>query len=354
MKLEFIGSRLRGIQLILPANEVSFENEIGDYNFDRQQSAKLKRVMGFDRRRVVTEGVTSSDLVIAGFEALSRSGELDLDSLDALIVVTQTPDYLIPGTSYIIHGHLKMRQDMLCLDLNQGCAGFIVGLITAFSLLNQKNFRRIALVNVDVASRLVASGDRNSRPIIGDAASITIIDADDQAPIVNGNLQVDGARWDSLMVPAGGMKIRSSPSTSAPESDVNGNVRSLENLVMKGDAVFNFVMREVPPMIEALLQDRGVDISQVDSFLFHQPNPFMLKKLAQKLGLPDGKMPMNLVPRFGNSSGVSIPAVLCTNFETAYFNQSRLLCMAGFGVGLTWGSLLMPLQNLSFLNVLEI
>ena len=354
MKLVFTGACLRGIQLILPANEVRFENEIADYNFDPHQSAKLKKVMGFDRRRVVTEGVTSSDLVVAGFEALSRSGDLSLDSLDALIVVTQTPDYLIPGTSYVIHGRLKMSRDMFCIDINQGCAGFIVGLITAFTLLSQKNFRRVALVNVDVASRLVASGDRNSRPIVGDAAAITIIDADDQAPLINGNMQVDGSGWDSLMVPAGGMKIRPSPATHTPQSDANGNVRSLENLVMKGDAVFNFVMREVPPMIEALLQDRGIGMSQVDSFLFHQPNPFMLKKLAQKLDLPDGKMPMNLVPRFGNSSGVSIPAVLCTNFDTAYFSQSRLLCLAGFGVGLTWGSLLMPMQNLSFLNTLEI
>ena len=107
-------------------------------------------------------------------------------------------------------------------------------------------------------------------------------------------------------------------------------------------------------MIESLMQDSGVDISQIDSFLFHQPNPFMLKRLASKLGVPLNKMPLDLVRRFGNSSGVSIPAVMCTNFDASYFDQPRLMCLAGFGVGLTWGSLLMPMSRLSFINVLEI
>ena len=354
MKFKFPGARISGVQLVIPINQVAFDDEVDAYNFAPQQSAKLKQVMGYDRRRVVTESVTSADLVVAGFEALSRDGLLDLDTLDALIVVTQTPDYFMPGTSFVIHGRLGMRQDMLCLDINQGCAGFVVGLYTAFSLLGQPSIRRIALVNVDILSRLVASGDRNSRPIIGDAAAITVVEADPQGGPIYGNLKVDGSRWDALMVPAGGMKIRPSAETAVPVVDANGNARALDNLVMKGDAVFNFVMQEVPPMIQSLMQDSGMDLSQVDNFLFHQPNPFMLKKLANKLGVPLDKMPIDLVQRFGNSSGVSIPAVLCTNYDANYFRQSRLMCMAGFGVGLTWGSLLMPMKDVSFINVLEV
>lgn len=354
MKLQFQGARIHGVQLVLPENEVSFDSESSVYSFTPQQSTKLKLVMGFDRRRVAPKEMTCSDLVVAGFEALTRDGLLDLSTLDALIVVTQTPDYLIPGTSYVIHGRLGMRQDMLCLDINQGCAGFVVGLITAFSLLNQKGIRRVALVNADVVSHLVAPSDRNSRPIIGDAASITVVDAIPESGVIYGSIKVDGTGWDALMVPAGGMKIRPSPHTASPEVDTNGNIRALDNLVMKGDLVFNFVMRDVPPMIEALLQDGDVDIPKVDSFVFHQPNSFMLKKLAEKLGVPKEKMPMDLVRHFGNSSGVSIPAVLCTSFEAKYFDQPRLMCLAGFGVGLTWGSLLMPMSKLSFLRVLEV
>lgn len=354
MNLQFNGMQIHGIQLIVPSNEVSFDDEVSDYNFTPQQSSKLKSIMGYDKRRVVVGDMTSSDLVLEGFKSLQNNGLLNLDTIDALIVVTQTPDYLIPGTSYIIHGELKLSQHVICLDINQGCAGFIVGLITAFSLLGQRNLNRVALVNVDVVSRLVSNSDRNSRPIIGDAAAITIIDRYVMGGEIYGNLKVDGSRWAALMVPAGGMKIRSSPATCVPKIDESGNLRALDNLVMKGDAVFNFVMQEVPQMIESLLKDSGVDKSKVDQFLFHQPNPFMLKKIAEKLRISLDKMPIDLVRYLGNSSGVSIPAVLCTNFEKNYFDEVRLMCFAGFGVGLTWGSLLMPIEKPSFIRVLEI
>jgi 3-oxoacyl-[acyl-carrier-protein] synthase-3 len=354
MNLQFTGARIHGVQLVLPANEVAFDQEVSAYNFTGQQSSKLKTLMGYDRRRVVTAGTTSSDLVVAGLKSLVDQGLVELSTLDALIVVTQTPDHLIPGTSYIVHNRLGLRQNMLCLDINQGCAGFIVGLITAFSLLGQRGFRRVALANVDVLSQLVAPGDRNSRPIIGDAAAITIVDADAHGPEIKGNLKVDGRGWDALMVPAGGMKIRPGTHTASPEVDANGNARTLDNLVMKGDAVFNFVMQEVPPMIRSLVEDSGSDLAQIDGFLFHQPNPFMLRKLAEKIGIPLEKLPMDLVRHYGNSSGVTIPAVLCTHYEESFFSQRRLMCLAGFGVGLTWGSLLIPMQALGFINVMEV
>ncbi len=354
MNLRFEGARIAGIQLVLPRREISFDSEIDAYSFTPQQSAKLKQVMGYDRRRVVDDGVTSSDLVVEGLKALRESGQFDPESLDAIIVVTQTPDYLMPGTSYIIHDRLGLHQDMLCLDINQGCAGFIVGLTTAFSLVNQPSFKRVALVNVDVISRLVAEGDRNSRPIIGDAAAITIVESSPLTEPIYGNIKVDGTRWDALTIPAGGMKIRPSTETAVSVTDSNGNTRALDNLIMKGDAVFNFVMQEVPPMIEALMKDSNFDLSVVDNFLFHQPNPFMLKKLASKLGVPLEKMPIDLVRKYGNSSGVTIPAVLCTEFDASYFKNPKWICMAGFGVGLTWGSLLMQIGDLSFVNVMEI
>lgn len=354
MKLNFQGIKIVGVQLILPTNEVAFEDEVSQYNFTPQQCAKLKSLMGYDRRRVVREGTTCSDLVVAGFKSLVEQGLIDLSSLDALIVVTQTPDYLIPGTSFIIHNRLNLGEDILCLDINQGCAGYIVGLYTAFSLLENINFKRVALVNVDILSRLVAESDRNSRPIIGDAASITIIDSDLRGGKITGNLIVNGAGWDALMIPAGGMKLRPSPATAISKIDSNGNTRALDNFVMKGDAVFNFVMQKVPPMIKSLINDSSLNLSQIDGFLFHQPNSFMLKKLGEKIGIPLAKLPMDLVSRFGNSSGVTIPAVLCTKYHKDFFSQPRHMCMAGFGVGLTAGSLLMPMQDMSFLNVLEV
>jgi 3-oxoacyl-[acyl-carrier-protein] synthase-3 len=354
MNFEYENASIRGVQLVLPRNEKIFDDEVGLYSFSPSQSKKLKAVMGYEKRRVVTEGVVSSDLIVAGFESIFNDKMIDKSSIDALIIVTQTPDYLIPGTSFIVHGMLGLDQNVMCLDVNQGCAGFIVGLFTALSLLGQSGINRVALVNVDVLSRLVSTSDRSSRPIIGDAASITILDSNRSAEKIYGNLKVDGTGWDALMVPAGGMKIRPSSETAKISIDCNGNSRALENLVMKGDAVFNFVMREVPPMILDLLDFAGIGISEIDSFVFHQPNPFMLKKIADKLEIPHERIPMTLVSEFGNSSGVSIPAVLCTALGAKYFEQNRTICFAGFGVGLTWGSVIMHMGDLSFLRVLEV
>lgn len=351
MKMEFEGAKISGVHLVVPKNEISFESEIDQYTFSAAQSRKLKSVMGYDRRRVVEPGVVSSDLVISGFKHLIINENLDLECIDALVLVTQTPDYLMPGTSFIVHNALPFKKDIVCMDLNQGCSGFINGMIASLSLLAQRNINRVALVNVDVLSRLVAFGDRNSRPIIGDAASITIVDSNESSSSISCVSKVDGSGWDALMIPAGGLKMRPSDETAESKEDESGNVRSLNDLVMKGDAVFNFVMKEVPLLIEDICLDSQVSKDDIDYFLFHQPNPFMLKKIANKLEIPLAKMPHKLVSEFGNSSGVSIPAVLCTSFERQEFDVGKKMCLAGFGVGLSWGAMLMELEKLEFLSL---
>lgn len=353
MIMKFPRGKISGVHLVIPKNEVRFDSEVDQYNFTNAQSKKLKLVMGYDRRRVVASDTSSSDLVIAGFKSLINGKELDLSSVDAMVLITQTPDYLMPGTSFVVHGALPFKKDMVCIDINQGCSGFISGMTTALSLLWQENINRVAVVNVDVLSRLVGAGDRNSRPIIGDAASITIVDDSVNSNDITALNYVDGSGWDALMIPAGGMKIRPSSETKKLTQDQNGNVRCLDDLVMKGDAVFNFVLREVPPLVEEILSEAKVMKDDVDFFIFHQPNPFMLKKLANKLEIPIEKMPHKLVSHYGNSSGVTIPAVLCTNFEKNDFVKPKKLCFAGFGVGLSWGSLVIDIENPMFMSVME-
>lgn len=356
MKFEYGNVKISGIHLVVPENEVIFEDEIDLYDFSEAQSRKLKSVMGFDRRRVVTENTTSSDLVVKGFSDLVSRGDLELDSVDALLVVTQTPDYLMPGTSSIIHGSLPFRSNMLCLDINQGCAGFVVGLNVASSLLQQAEVNRVALVNVDVLSRLVASADRNSRPIIGDAAAITLVDSIDSARSagkISGRIYTDGAGWEALKIPAGGMRLRPSSETCKLKQDSAGNWRSEDNLVMKGDQVFDFVMKRIPSLISELIEDSGQSKEDLDLFVFHQPNSFILKKLANKLGVSLSKVPHDLVSKFGNSSGVTIPAVLATECDKNFFASKKNLMLAGFGVGLTWGGATISIHDLEFLSVCD-
>jgi 3-oxoacyl-[acyl-carrier-protein] synthase-3 len=238
------------------------------------------------------------------------------------------------------------------MDINQGCAGYIIGLFQAFMLLEQEEISKVVLLNADVLSRKVSKKDRNSNPLIGDAASITIVEKTDLTSTIFGNIKMDGTGANALMIPAGGFKIPSTSDTSKMVEDTAGNFRSLDHLVMKGDEVFNFVQREVPPMIEDLLSNAGRLKDEVDFFIFHQPNKFMLNKLADKLGVSRERMPSNIVENFGNASGVSIPTAISYNLGGKLTSESYLICMAGFGVGLTWASIIMQLESLKFNEII--
>ena len=352
MRLKFDNGKLSGLLLVLPGHEQTFLDDMKNFDFPESRSLKLMKVMGYDKHRLVKDGVCSSDLVIHGFRHLFSSAKFDKDSIDALIVVTQSPDYLMPPTSSVIQGELGLKQDMLCLDINQGCAGFIIGLIQALSLLNQDCIQRIALVNVDVMSRKVNPRDRNSYPLIGDAASIAIIDRSSGTEIW-ANLKMDGARREALLIPAGGMRLPSSAETAEVEDAGDNNFRAKDNLKMDGTAVFNFVQTEVPPLIADIMDFSEKSDSDIRAYAFHQPNKFMLEKLADKLGVAREKVPMDVVERFGNNSGVTIPTVLATNLKEDLLGAGALYCLAGFGVGLTWASMIMPIGPLEFCEQID-
>lgn len=353
MNFTFHDRRISGLLAVVPAHERSFLEEMKNFDFPVARSMKLKQVMGYDKHRIVEGAVCASDLAVFGFECLFKRGLLDPNEIDALILVTQSPDYFMPATSSVVQGRLGLKQDVFCLDINQGCAGFLMGLFESFLLLDQPSVGKVALVNVDVMSRKVSARDRNSYPLIGDAASVAIVERSAAPEVIHANLKMDGTRREALMIPAGGFRLPSSQETAVLEDDGTNNFRCKDNLQMDGSAVFNFVQVEVPPMIETLVQTAGVKTDDIDYFLFHQPNRFMLEKLAEKMKIPFDKMPSNIVERYGNSSGVTIPMVIAHNLRERLLGGSLTACLAGFGVGLTWASMLMRLGPFAFCDLIE-
>ena len=352
MNFSFRDKTIAGLLTVLPRNERAFVDDMKQFDFPESRSLKLKEVMGYDRHRVVAENTCSSDLAVYGLEHLFDAGLLGRDDFDALIVVTQSPDYFMPPTSNVIQGRLKLKQDLFCLDINQGCAGFVIGLLQAFFMLEQESIRRVVLVNVDVMSRKVSPKDRNSYPLVGDAASIAIVEKGRGGPI-HANLKMDGTRCDALIIPAGGFRCPSSPETAVLNDAGEGNYRAKDNLRMDGSAVFNFVQVEVPPMIEQLLAFAKATPDDVDYYVFHQPNRFMLQKLADKMKVPHAKMPSDIVGAFGNSSGVTVPMVLAHNLGKRLLCEQLRVCLAGFGVGLTWASMYMKLGGMRFCEMVD-
>ena len=353
MNLKFHNKKITGILTVLPENEVNFDDEIDNYDFSRGQSMKLKLIMGYGKRRVVKAGITASDLCVFGLNYLFDNNLLNKNEIDALILVTQSPDHFVPATSHIIQGKLDLKQDMFCLDINQACSGYPIGLNQAFMLLEQEEINKVVLLNADTMSYKVSIKDRGSRPLTGDAASITIVEKDTKDSVILGSVHVDGKGADALIIPAGGFRMPSTAKTARLETDESGNSRALDHLVMKGDEVFNFVQQEVPPMVENLLDRAKKNKDDIDYFMFHQPNKFMLKKLADKMGISYDKMPNNVVENFGNASGVTIPTAITHNISDKLLKGTQLLLLAGFGAGLSWASLLMEMGNLDFCNTIE-
>lgn len=353
MNFVFRNKRITGVLVVLPANERRFVEDMKSFEFPEKKALKLKAVMGYDRHRIVPDGTCVSDLSVFGLKYLFEKGLLARDGFDALILVTQSPDHFMPPTSNVIQGRLGLKSDLLCLDINQGCAGFLIGLMQAFMLLDQEAVRKVVLVNGDVLSRRVCVKDKNSYPLIGDGASIVTVESDPRQPPIYANLKMDGTGSDALRIPAGGFRMPSTSETAVITDVGDNNFRSQDDLWMDGTTVFNFVQKEVPPMIDELLQLAGVDDENVDYYLFHQPNKFMLQKLADKMKVSRDKMPSNIVENFGNSSGATIPTNIAFNLGHQLKDTACTVCLAGFGVGLTWSSMLLKLGNLDFCGIVE-
>lgn len=353
MKTIFRGKKITGMLGVLPQTEIRFEDEVHNYNFPEKQTLRLKKIMGFEKHRIVKETTASSDFCVFGLNYMLERELVKKDEIGGIIVVTTTPDYLLPHVSNVIHGECGLANDVICIDTNQGCAAFLHGLMQAFMLLEHLGDKKVILFTVDTLSKKVSVKDRNSYPLIGDAAGIAVVENDLNAKDIHFTMYNDGSRRDALIIPAGGSRLASSEETAVlRDLDNDGNLRSLDNLKMKGSEVFTFVQTEVPALIDETLNFAEQRKEDIDWFLFHQPNKFMLKKLADKLEIPDEKIPMNIVENFGNPSGASIPINIVHNLGQAVVDNTYQCCLSAFGSGLTWGAMTIELGRMNYCEML--
>lgn len=338
---------------VVPENIVKFDDEISNYAFTKAQSMQLKKVMGYNQHHICRTEAAISDLICHGFHYLFEHDFLRREELDAFVLTTNSPDYPVPPTSNVIQGMLDLKQDMICLDINQGCAGYMVGLSQAFMLLEQPEIRKVALVTGDIASRSHSSHDRASFPLMGDAASITIIE-NRPSEDIHIFMKMDGKGALCICQPAGGMKEPASEDTIRMREESPGNFMTRHHIRMQGDAVFNFVMQEVPVMFEELFRHYGKSYDDVDYFMVHQPNKFILNRVASKMSISCEKMPANVVENLGNSISSTIPCDITLNLQQRPENETFRLCLAGFGEGLIWGSTILDVGPLDFCRMIEI
>lgn len=353
METVFKGKRIASMLGILPETVGRFDDEVGNYAFPAKQTLRLKKVMGFNQHRLAKETSTVSDFAVYGLNYMLENGWISREEIGAIVTVTLCPDHFVPHIGNIVQAACGLGTDVLCLDVAQGCCGFLLGLMQSFMLLEHLGDRKVVLINGDVLSHKVSKRDRNDFPLIGDATAITVVENDARAGDAYFEMHTDGKRGDALKIPAGAFRMPSTAETAIMTDQGDGNFRSLDHMHMDGSAVFNFVQTEVPPMLAHAFEAAGKTVDDVDWFLFHQPNKFMLQKLAEKAGIPMQKLPMNLVENYGNPSGASIPMTAITNISDEMLGGKQRCCLSAFGSGLAWGVMFMDIGPLAHCGLIE-
>ena len=334
MKTTFENISIKGIVSCFPQTRV--ENSSLYATFGETEIDKMSKMTGIQSRPVVDDETCTSDLCYCAAKKLLASLEISPTSIDALIFVSQTPDYILPPTSHVLHERLGLATDAAVFDVNLGCSGYTYGLWLASSLL-QGQIDRVLLLVGDTCSKFTSDQDRSTFPLFGDAAAATIVENDSNSGSAHFVLGSDGGGANNLIIKAGGFRDPRRGAALQRIEGADGNLRKDDELFMNGQEVFTFTLNTVSPLIDALLEYTNSQIENVDYFVFHQANEFMLKHLAKKAGIPEEKMPLTMA-NFGNTSSASIPLTICQKLKEKFSNQTPKLAMFGFGVGLSWGA----------------
>jgi 3-oxoacyl-[acyl-carrier-protein] synthase-3 len=317
-----------------------------------EEAASVIKMTGIAERRFADENTCSSDLCVAAAEKLFNECEIEKSEIDILIFVSQTPDYRTPPTSMMMQDRLGLSKDVGAYDINLGCSGYIYGLANAFLYASQPSVRKVLLLNGETKSKAYSNKDKGTSLLFGDGATATIVEKTENLNPTFISLKSDGAGYKHIIMPGGGYRKPSSIETLTEKTYEDCSIRTEEQGSMDGAAVFNFTITEVPSDIRILMQKANISWDEIDYFVPHQANKFITDHIARKFKIPAEKLLYSL-QKYGNTSSVSIPLTIVSElWKTASENSYRLL-LSGFGVGLSWGTVITGLNKCRIAKVGE-
>ena len=297
---------------------------------------RLRKKTGIERRHICSENEIASDLAVKAAEKLFASG-VDKKSIEYLILCTQSPDYFLPTTACLLQDRLGLPTSIGAVDYNLGCSGYIYGLGLAKGLIESNQVKNVLLLTAETYSKYIHPDDNSVRPLFGDGATATLITAVDTEleGIFGITYGTDGSGGKNLIVPVGGMKQPYANTELEDLYDDYGNHRTNRNIYMSGSAIMNFTLENIPGMVDEILRKTGLKREDVDYYVFHQANHFMLKFLQEKCGLTDYPY-WNDVRNYGNTVSSSVPIALHDMLHANGGKKMANVMLAGFGVGLSW------------------
>lgn len=307
---------------------------------------------GIKRHRKASENLCASDLCVAAADQLIQKMGWQREDIEALVFVSQTPDYVLPATSCIIQKRLGLGSHCYTLDISLGCSGWVYALSVIASLMQSGEIKKGLLLAGDTILKLCSPDDKSTYPLFGDAGSATALEYDSLADAIDFCMNTDGAGFEAIMVKDGGCRNGVSVNSFVHNNYGNGIVRNNLNLELDGMSVFSFGISKAPKVVNDLISHFNLSIDDIDWFTFHQANLFMNEKIRKKLKLPAEKVAYSL-RNFANTSCASIPLTLLTGIGSKLETDHLKHIACGFGVGLSWGAVYFETNNIICTKLIE-
>lgn len=306
---------------------------------------RLTKKTGIYERHIAGEQECASDLAVHAAERMFMQCAIKRESIDFIILCTQSPDYFLPTTACILQERLRLSKRCGAFDINLGCSGYIYGLSIAKGLIETGQAKQVLLLTAETYSKFIHPEDESVRPLFGDGATATLIAAEqtDKEGIYSFSFGTDGSGANHLIVPAGAHRNPYCKTSAVEQVDDGGNRRTNYHLYMNGGEISNFALNVVPDTVCAILEKSGLQKTDVDYYVFHQANKFMLDFLQQKCEL-QGLPFWNNSTNCGNTVSSSVPLAITQLLETAKAPTLDKVMLVGFGVGLSWAGCMVNLS----------
>ncbi len=333
-----MGTVLNAIEYFLPESIVTnddLKRENPDWNMEAVEAKT-----GVLKRHIANQNETAFDLSKRLCDKVLAKNPFYFKNTDGVIYCTQSPDYIMPPNSCLLHDYLNLPDTVFAYDFNLACSGYVYGLAMAHGFIKSGLSRKIVLINADTYSKFINKRDRSTRVLFGDGASITTVEkSESKTGIIDIDLATSGKNFRKFFIPAGGCRLPNSAMTTTEGADEKGNTRSQKDIYMDGIGVWAFINSVVPTQIQNILMRNKLTFSDINLFIFHQASKFTLDSLVKLLKIDRDRVFVNIA-EIGNTVSASIPIALKDAIDLGKISDGDKVLLSGFGVGMSYATML--------------
>ena len=323
---------IKAVSYYLPERTVTNEELLRE--FPEWSVDKVAAKVGVDSRHLAADDETAGDMAEKAARNLFLEYNISPDEIDFLLLCTQSPDYFLPSTACMLQHRLGIPTSAGAFDYDLGCSGCVYGLAIAKGLIAAGVAHNVLLLTAETYNKYLHPSDKSNRSIFGDGSAACLISTEGFAGIGDFVLGTDGSGAERLIVKTGG--TRHKERTGLSVTDEEGHTWHDDYLYMNGGAIFNFTLDVVPTMVDQILEKHNMCKDDIDYYVFHQANKFMLNTIRKVCGIPKEKFYFNL-SQTGNTVSSTVFIALKECLQSGKIQKGMKVMIAGFGVGLSWG-----------------